>query len=259
MRNSPVQKKDQSKYADTGALDLQRIADADLSLRSNASTWWRPDVDSPHITAFSYDVFVDVDEDEVEDEDDPAFEFLEESEVPVRKVGTLRGYTIAHDGANPRLDVWDEADALDGEIESYVSEIKEELRACGDLFDAPSIEDFRCIVVVGDFSTVAGVDSVAWIEKAVATLARKEMPNLLLVDPRVVPDIPGRSTPTELVQASWSDAAKLKARAHADALASLGLTQMVLSDHLWGWTKGKLMKKYSRQALLAKRGPRAVR
>src|SRR5688572_26618673 len=221
------------------SLKYARIAeDADLSLKSNASPWWRTGSDWPHIRQFDYEVYVKVDDDDIEDED--GMVFPEDSDIPVRKIGTLSGYVISHDGSLRNLNIWDEADALDGEVESYVAQIKEELKACNEVFDAPEIEDFRCVVIVRDFSVVDGIDSVSWIAKAVATLASKEKPNLLLVDPRVMPDIPGSASATEIIQASWSAAANLKATAHAHALAALGLTQMVTSGHMWGWSEGKL-------------------
>jgi hypothetical protein len=226
--------------------------DADLAFKS-VDFLWRVDWDSPHITEFSYDVYVSVDPEEEGEEEDVVADdhaVLDDEGVPMRRIGAVRGYLISHDGTDRRLNIWDEADALDGELEAYVSQIRTELKACRKVFAAPQIEDFLKIVVVQDFESADGIDSVAWIAKVVATLAQKEMPNLMLVDPRVMPDQPGEMSATRVVQASWSDAAKLKGHAHAEALAELGLTQMVCAGHMWGWSKGELMKKYSREALL---------
>jgi hypothetical protein len=116
-----------------------------------------------------------------------------------------------------------------------------ELKACAAVFDGgPQLESFRRILIVRHVEAAEGVDSSKLIVNVVATLAMKEGPSLMLVDPREMPDDQQGSS------------RKLKGRSHTAALMSLGLVRMVCSLSVWGWNCEEewMVNEYSYEALL---------
>jgi hypothetical protein len=180
---------------------------------------WGVDDSSPHITRFAYDAFLDVkDYDALPPDDDY---------VPtLKKLGRVDGYIISHGVMSDDLNLWEEADAMDADIEAYVAYLQVELQACNVVAKGmiPELGDFPRIVIVRHFEPVEGVDSLDVIAKVVAAVAMKEGPMLLMVDPREMPTDQNVS------------AGKLKGRTHAAVLMQqLGLVRMICSRSLWGW------------------------
>lgn len=187
---------------------------------------WTVDTESPHVSRFVYDVLIDGDDDGVR-----------------RNVGKVDGYIISNDGRDESIDLWDEADALDSDIEAYVTCLKLDLRAvdkvCG---FGPQLEWFTRIVIVRHFQAAPEVDSIDMIVKAVATIAMKEGPMLLMVDPREMPEFRKASS------------GKLKGRSHTAALMQqLGMVRMVSCRSVWGWHvhHDTMSMEYSYPALVA--------
>jgi hypothetical protein len=98
--------------------DVERVAaNANLHFLNRAGDWAYSE-DSPHITQFRYDLATYDDEERLV------------------TLGTADGYRIAHDWSiQSALQIWDEADALDGDIVRYVEALIRELRACEKVFD----------------------------------------------------------------------------------------------------------------------------
>jgi hypothetical protein len=185
---------------------------------------WTVNTEAPHITQFSYDVIVDNREERL-------------------NVGVIDGYILSSDGRKETIDYWEEADALDSDIEAYVTCLKLELQAVDEISGlAPSLEWFTRIVIVRHFQAAPEVDSIAMIVKAVAMVAMKEGPTLLMVDPREMPEFRKASS------------GKLKGRSHtASLMAQLGMVRMISCRSVWGWHvhPDTMSNEYSYSALVS--------
>jgi hypothetical protein len=214
--------------------DIEQVAEAaGLLLSARASTWTCA-VDWPHIATFAYDLAVVDDGDEPDEPDEPER----------RAVGMVDGYRITHDWTvESALALWDEADALDGDVVHYVEALIRELRACEQVFDsAPDLADAQRITIVRHVEALAGVDSASLTQGAVASLAMMDAPVLMLVDPWPMAD--ERRAPV----------GKLTGRKHAPKLLDLGFVRMVGSRFLWAWNRylsEGLMEGYSYDGLVA--------
>lgn len=188
------------------------------------STWrhptiWDGDGDSPHIAKFKYDLLV------------------KKEESRSRK-GRHRGrLQITQDWSiEDEVDLWHDADPLDGDIVRYVEALIRELRVCEAVFGhTPELTTAQRITIVRHVTA-----------KAVACMAMMDAPVLMLVDPW--PMSAERHSPK----------GKLKGRQNIPKLLKLGFKRMVGSRFLWAWNAelgDTLMYKYSYQDLLeAKRG-----
>lgn len=236
---------------------------AQLTLKPSVEWVWRISEGWPHINDFSYEVFVDVDEPEtvwtpngyvlVEDPPEEMLE-AEEEEKGLKKVGDVYGYIVVRnltsevdeedDSVDRNQSLLMEADNLDGDIMAYVSALQQELRCAAVVLRRPNVqlEELERILIVRHFQPTAGADSPKLIREVSATLATKEAPQLMLVDPR--------AATFDLQQ---SDEGKRLGEAHTEALLSLGLAPMVSSPCLWGWGDelGEVMSGYSYKKLLA--------
>lgn len=205
----------ENQTPDTGGeMAYERVAlESRLLLRALTNEWC-VDEEAPHITSFKYDVFLESEEEGDQDEG---------GRKPTR-VGTIDGYILSNDGSQG-IDLWDEADALDADIEAYVTCLDIELKAIDVLSGlAPELPMFPRVLIVRHFAAADGVDSIEMIVKAVAAVAMKEGPSLLVVDPRELPEI------------RKSASGKLKGRTHTAALMQqLGLVRMVSCRCVWGW------------------------
>src|SRR5690242_18729014 len=93
---------------------------------------WRCDEDWPHIAAFHYELATQ------EGDDDK-----------LKTVGKADGYRISQDWTIENdLQIWDEADALDGDAVRYVEALIREVRSCEQVFDfAPSLTTTQRITI----------------------------------------------------------------------------------------------------------------
>jgi hypothetical protein len=207
--------------------DVETVAQSSGLHLLNRDGEWTADEDWPHIATFGYELArCDADT---------------ESRLPV---GTADGYRIAQDWTvDNELELWDEADALDGDVVRYVEALIRELGVCELVFDAaPSLTTAQRITIVRHIEAARGVDSADLIQGAVAALAMMDAPVLMLVDPW--PMASDRRT----------SAGRLKGRSHIPKLLELGFVRMVGSRFLWAWNRemsDNLMADYSYDALIS--------
>jgi hypothetical protein len=199
-----------------GELQYEEVArKASLLFKARTSEWF-VDEESLHTTSFVYDIFARDEGDDLEEAD---------NEAPSKCIGSVTGYVIGHDWTAGPLELWDEADAIDGDACRYVESLIHETRACAAVFGTGvDLSMSQRILIIRHVDAAAGVDSVDLLVKVVACIALKETPMLLLVDPREMPD--------QREHASG----QLQGRTHTKALMSLGLVRMVSSDFVWGWS-----------------------
>lgn len=107
-------------------------AEAQLHLRSRGSDWAYCE-DWPHITTFHYDLAT-----------------YKGDEEKLVKLGWADGYRIMQDwSVDSDLRIWDEADALDGDVVRYVEALIHEVRACEAIFDlAPDVTTAQRITIL---------------------------------------------------------------------------------------------------------------
>ncbi|MFZ5896864.1 MAG: hypothetical protein ACOY0T_37755 [Myxococcota bacterium] len=188
--------------------DIEKFAtDSRLQL-SNHGTIWDCASDWPHIATFQYDLAV------CEDDSD---EFT--------SVGAVDGYRITQDWTvEHEVDLWDEADALDGDVVRYVEALIRELRACEAVFKhAPDLSTAQRITIVRHVEAKTKAELASLTQGAVACMAMMDAPALMLVDPW--PMSAERRSPE----------GKLSGRQNIQKLLKLGLKRMVGSRFLWGW------------------------
>lgn len=199
------------------------------------ATEWVYDEDSPHITPFEYEVRMDLGE-TVE---------LETDEVrdPIA-VGSVDGYTIAQDSCiESDLALWEEADAMDGDVVSYVEALIREMRACELVFEySPDILMVQRITMVRHVEVKEGISSAMLMQQVVSALATMHAPVLMLVDPWPL------SEERRLAKG------KLEGRGHVPRLLEIGFVRMVGSRFLWAWNRqlsAVAMADYSYERLLS--------
>src|SRR5690606_10110212 len=143
------------------------------------------------------------------------------------------------------LELWHEADALDGDVLRYVDALIRELRACEHLFAlAPALNTAQRTTILRHVEAQDGVDSSWLVQATAASLAVMDAPVLMLVDPRKMPN--ERRSP----------AARLQGRSHTATLLDIGFVRMVGSRLVWGWNRelgDGLMQGYSYEKLLEAR------
>lgn len=190
--------------------DIETVAmDAGLHLVSEGERWFCGE-SHPHMIEFAC-----------------ALErYEDDGEEPVR-VGAVDGYRISHDWTvEDDLTLWDEADAISADAVAYVDALIRELRACEQVFDGPpTVAMAQRITLVRHVEAAGGVDAAALTQAAVATLALRDAPVIMLVDPWPMPA--ERSTA----------AGKLEGRAHVARLLEIGFVRMVGSRYLWAWNR----------------------
>lgn len=188
--------------------DVERVALASRLRLSSHGAVWDCDCDWPHIANFKYDLAVS-------DEDSDA----------VTTVGTVDGYRITQDWTvQHELDVWDEADALDGDVVRYVEALIRELRACEAVFgNAPDLTMAQRITIVRHVEATTKTELASLTQAAVACMAMMDAPVMMLVDPW--PMSAERRTPQ----------GKLDGRQNVQKLLKLGFKRMVGSRFVWAW------------------------
>ena len=213
---------------------VERVAlDSRLELHAKHSCWTY-DEEHPHISTFTY-------------------ELATEDDDRRRVLGTADGYRITQDwSVESDLQLWDEADALDGDVVTYVEALIRELRAYEAVFDiGPELTHAQRITILRHVEAVKGVDSAELTQAAAACLAMMDAPSLMLVDPWPMSD------ERRLARG------KLKGRSHVPKLLELGFARMVASRFVWAWSRELsegLMEAYSYDKLVtAKRAGKLKR
>ncbi len=207
--------------------NIERTAwKAGLQLEADGSVW-SFDTDWPHISRFHYRVG------------------RYGRNEKLKALGTVSGYRITQDwSVNSSLELWDEADALDGDVVRYVEALIRELRLCDQVFDAPDLTMSQRTTIVRHVEPAPGVDSIVLTRNVVASLAAMDAPVFMLVDPW--PMAPERKKP----------AGKLMGRGHIPTLLKLGFHRMIGSRFVWAWgaeISDSCMSEYSYEGLLLAR------
>lgn len=197
---------------------------ARLHLTSNIV--WSCDQDWPHIANFKYDVSAP-----------------QKAGEERRSVGQIDGYRITQDWTvQHALNLWDEADALDGDVLRYVEALIVELRACELVFGfAPDLTTAQRITIVRHFQANEKPTPAKQMQAVISSVAMMDAPVLMLVDPW--PMAGERRTP----------AGKLAGRKNFPELLKVGFVRMVGSRFLWAWNhelSESLMAEYSYEKLL---------
>lgn len=192
----------------SGWLNVEKIA-YESGLRMIGTDEWDSGGDSLWITPFCYEISYG---------DDRELEF-----------GIAHGYRVRQDWTVKKpQQVWDEADALDGDAAVYVDALIREQRACARVFNcSASLVTAQSVTLLRHLELKPGVPtdpSRAWRDVA-ACLAVIDAPTFMVVDPHAVADERHKSVN------------KLSARAHIVALKQLGFVRMVGSRFLWGWNR----------------------
>jgi len=201
---------------------IEEVAsESDLLLRSKPGVW-RYNEESPHIEAFVYDLATDSDD----------------------GVGTVDGYRIAQDWTvSSDLHLWNEADAMDGDVVRYVEALIRELRACEVVFDfAPSLASIQRTTLVRHVEVTGKIPTAELMRSAVACVAMIDAPTIMLVDP------------WPMAEERRSPQGKLHGRTNIPRLLELGFTRMVGSRFLWAWNSEldeSLMEGYAYEKLVA--------
>lgn len=203
-----------------------RLLRPGLHLNARRTTW-TCDSDWPHITPFSYELAV----------------FTDDNEDELQVVGRAEGYRIVQDwSVDDDEQIWDEADALDGNAVGYVDSLIRELRACAEVFGMhANVISAQHITLLSRVEAVADAEPAELLQATAASLAMMDAPVFMLVDPWPAGD-------------AASSAAKLKARGHIIKLLELGFQRMVSSRFLWAWNRQMdevLMDDYSYEKLVA--------
>lgn len=224
-----------------GLLDYESVAlDGNIYLKSEGDDFWYLVEDYPHINSFDYYVYASGGKDG-------------EDKV---KIGFVRGYIIAHSGNVSSEEIIEEADGLDGEIYSYTEYLAEELRVTASVLNTGF--DLACIsrlLIVSHLQAEPNVDTRALMRLTVASLALKEAPSLILVDPY---EMPTAKEVEEELRTERQERRRIPrlttiAQMHMDALSTLGFIRMVTAPHMWGWSTeiaDMSMDDYSRAELV---------
>jgi len=202
----------------------QIAANAGLHLLSRAGDW-AYSKDSPHITRFHYQL-ASVDDNE-----------------QLVTLGTADGYRITHDwSVDSVLQIWNEADALDGDVVRYVEALVCECRTCEVAFDfSADVASAQRITILRHVEAAEGVDSAELTQHVAACVAMMDAPVLMLVDP------------WPMSHERRSAKGKLEGRGRIPKLLDLGFVRMVGSRFLWAWNRElseSLMEGYSYEKLL---------
>lgn len=213
--------------------DIEGVVSKSELIIENDGESWSYDEDHPHVDQFDYTVS----RREYSDNDE---------EERVVKLGRVDGYRIAHDRVFAHdLDLWDEADACDGDIENYVSGLIKELRACERVFGIElNLVDAQRITFIRHIEPEPGVDAPSLFRDVTAMIAMKDAPDVMLVDPRKMPE--------EHKLASG----KLAGRVQIPQVLDLGFARMVGSPFLWAWNKEwgeRYMMRYLYEKLLQRK------
>jgi len=203
----------------------QVAIDSQLYLISERTEWFCCE-EWPHISRFKYEL-AKRDEDET-----------------LTPLGHVDGYRITHDWTvEDDVQLWDEADALDGDIVRYVEALIREVRVCDQVFGlGPTLTHGQRVTVVRHVEAAAGVHLPRLTQEAVGALAVMDAPVFMLVDPW--PMSSERRSPS----------GKLKGRGNFPLLLKLGFHRMVGSRFLWAWNSelaDGLMHSYSYRKLRA--------
>jgi hypothetical protein len=208
---------------------LEEIAElADLHFSSDG-TQWAYNHYHPHITTFAYRIQA----------------FDKNTDEP-KCLGTVNGYRITQDWTvEDDLELWNEADALDGDVVRYVDALIRELRACQQLCAvSSSLTMAQRVTILRHVEALESVDSSWLVQSAAASLAMMDAPAFMLVDPRKMPS--ERGTPS----------GRLQGRSHTAKLLDIGFVRMVSARFVWGWNRElseTLMDEYSYEKLLEAR------
>lgn len=172
---------------------------------------WAYHEDYPHIMNFAYELELPSDEEREEFD----------------SVGTVDGYRISQDWTvEDDVEIWEEADALDGDVVRYVSALIRELRACEQVFEiGPELTTAQRVSIVRHVEATGVVDSASLTQAAVASIAVIDAPVLMLVDP------------WPMAHERQSPEGKLKGRSHVRKLLDLGFVRMVGSRFVWAWNR----------------------
>jgi hypothetical protein len=200
--------------------------DTELVLRSPEYEWAVCE-EHPHVTPFEYEVRMRVPGD---------------ADFATFVAGTVQGYILAHDWTASDTDLWDEGDALDGDVCAYADSLIRELRACKETFDSyATLSSMQRVLIIKHIEPKENVDAPQFVRDVVATLVMKETPKMTLVDPWPYSREEG---PT----------GKLEGRSRIATLLPIGFHRMVGSRFVWAWdaeNSDNLMFDYSYNALLA--------
>lgn len=209
--------------------DIEQIV-LEAGLEFTGKVSWSAVEGYPHIDSFSYKVERPVAEDE-------------DGEYELKTMGTVDGYRITQDWTVQHdLTIWEEADALDGDVVSYVEGLIREVRVCEKVFEiAIDITSAQHILIVRHFEFESGEESSNAVRDIVASLIMMNAPVLVLVDP------------WPIYEERVAPKGKLHGRGRVRELLKLGLKRMVGSRFLWGWNREQSegsMSEYSYEQLL---------
>ena len=146
---------------------VEKLALASGSGRRSENQEWSCCEDYPHISRFDYELFKhDDDEQRV-------------------VLGRVNGYRISHDWTvDDDVELWREADALDGDIVRYVEALIRELRAYEYVFGlGPSVTNAQRITIVRHVETTSKVPLERVTQEAVAALEVMDAPEFMPVVP----------------------------------------------------------------------------
>lgn len=178
--------------------DIDRVAQESLLELHSERGYWAYNEEHPHITSFAYTL-------------------RRYDEKPRRSVGNVDGYRIRHDWVvESDTAIWDEADALDADVVTYVEALIREFRVCDHVFGvAPTLASFQSVTILRHVEAKPGADSGELLRDTTACLAVMDAPSLMLVDPWPMP--------TERRAARG----KVKGRSHVAQLLKLGFSRML--------------------------------
>lgn len=204
-----------------------RAAEATLELVADPPEVWTYVEDHPHIARFEYQVRA----------------WYGESEE-AKVIGKVDGYRIAHDCSNVSdLALWDEADALDGDVVTYVESLIRECRVCEKVNRlAPHLSCAQRITLVRHFEPRSDDSAGDLFKLVVAALAMMDAPVFMLVDPRLLPEHRQHAE------------GKMKGRGHFAKLMELGFTRMIASSYAWAWNSEMaegMLEDYDYEGLLS--------
>lgn len=203
-----------------------RDAEATIELVVDPPEVWTYVEDHPHIARFAYQVRA---------------WYGDSGEAKV--VGTVDGYRITHDCSDVSdLALWQEADAIDGDVVSYVESLIRECRAYEAVNGlAPDLSCAQRITLVRHFEPRSDDSAGDLFKLVVAALAMMDAPVFMLVDPRMLPE-----------QRQHAQG-KMRGRGHFARLMELGFTRMIASRYAWAWDRAMaegMLEEYDYERLL---------
>lgn len=203
-------------------------AEKPLIFSAEGEQWYFAE-DHPHLSLFQY-IIATPGEPDCDDPEEVA-------------LGTVSGYRIAQDWTAGDLDLWEEADACDGDVTVYVESLIREVRCCEKALSTgmSSLDSAQRITIVRHVEPLPGVDGDCLLQWVAASLALMDAPTIMLVDPW--PYAEERDTPQ----------GKLAGRGRLAKLLEIGFVRMVGSRFVWAWNRELselLMEVYDYDALV---------